>query len=144
MWKWIVFLVASAWVALEVAVLLWVGHLIGLGWTLAWIFASSLLGIAMVRVAGLNGVVRIHRKLRQQELPTLELVDMALILIGGFLLIAPGFLSDALGLLLLLPPVRWAVRGLTRALFGNLGEGLRQRAQPGAPSDDVIEVRAGD
>ena len=144
MWKWIAFLVASAWVALEVAVLMWVGHVVGLGWTLAWIFGSSLLGIAMVRVAGLHGVVRIHRKLRQQELPTEELLEMALILIGGCMLIAPGFLSDAIGLLLLVPPVRWGLLRLVRVLFGALQRGPHRMHSRGGPGDDVIEVRAGD
>lgn len=144
MWKWIAFLVASAWVALEVAVLIWVGDLIGLGWTLAWIFGSSLIGIAMVRISGLHAVVRIHRKLRRQELPTLELVDMGLILVGGCLLIAPGFVSDAIGILLLLPPVRWVARGAVRGLFGDPWVGSRPQHRHDAPGDDVIEIRAGD
>jgi UPF0716 protein FxsA len=142
MWKWVLFALASAFVALEVAVLLWVGRLIGIGWTLAWIVFSSLLGIAMVRRAGMRGVMRIHRRLRAQELPTQELLDLALVLLGGFLLIAPGFVSDALGLLLLLSPVRWALRGLAALVYGEL---LPAAASPsrGAP-DDVIEIRAND
>jgi UPF0716 protein FxsA len=141
MWKWVLFTLCSGFVGLEVFVLLWVGEHIGIGWTLAWIVASSLLGIAMVRVAGVHAVIRIHRKLTRQELPTQELLDMALILAGGFMLIAPGFVSDAIGLLLLLPPVRWVLRGLVTVVFGQL---LPSPAARPGPSDDVIEIRAND
>ena len=81
MWKWLLFLAFSAYVALEVAVLMALGERLGLGWTLTWIVATSLGGILMVRVSGLQAVLRIHRRLRDQELPTQELVDMALILL---------------------------------------------------------------
>ncbi|HKI99320.1 MAG TPA: FxsA family protein [bacterium] len=149
MLKWIFFTLASAFVALEVTVLLWVGGHIGIGWTLVWIIGSSLLGIAMVRVAGLHAVMRIHRRLREQELPTQELLDMALILVGGFFLIAPGFVSDGIGLLLLLSPVRWVVRGLFSVIYGQL---LPSHYPPGhfnatrgpAAGEDVIEIRAQD
>jgi UPF0716 protein FxsA len=142
MWKWVLFALASAFVGLEVAVLLWVGRLIGIGWTLAWIVVSALVGMAMVRAAGMRGVMRIHRRLRAQELPTQELLDLALVLIGGFLLIAPGFVSDALGLLLLLAPVRWALRGLAAIIYGE----LVPPAEPATRSapEDVIEIRAND
>jgi len=143
MWKWMLFLLFSAYVALEVAVLLWSGQWLGLGWTLAWIVASSLLGVLMVRIAGLHALLRIHRKLREQVLPTQELLDMALILIGGCLLILPGPISDVVGLLLLLPPVRWFARAVFGVLYGDL---LPAPYTPGsgAPPEDMIEIRAKD
>jgi UPF0716 protein FxsA len=144
MWKWMLVLLITAFVAAEVAVLLVFGGWLGVGWTLAWMVASSVLGLVLVRRAGLQALVRIHRKLCDQELPTEELMDMAMILVGGFMLIAPGFLSDALGLLLLLPPVRWLLRALFRALFGEFLPEAGPAQWPGAPNDEVIEIRAGD
>jgi UPF0716 protein FxsA len=142
MWKWLLFLLVGAFLATEVAVLLVVGGWLGIGWTLAWMVATSALGLVMVRVAGLNALLRIHRKLRDQELPTVELLDIVLILVGGFMLIAPGFVSDVLGLLLLLPPVRWLARVLFRALYGDFLPDPGQARWPGAPNDEVIEIRA--
>jgi UPF0716 protein FxsA len=142
MWKWFAFLLFSAFVALEAWLLLAVGGALGVGWTLLWLLGSSLAGLLMVRVGGLAAVLRIHRRLREQELPTRELGDMALVLLGGVLLILPGLLSDAMGLALLLRPVRWGVRSVVWALYGPVvppaGAGPPRRSPP---SDEVIEIR---
>jgi UPF0716 protein FxsA len=63
---------------------------------------------------GLNTWRRAQRQVDAGVVPGRELVDGALILLAGALLLAPGFITDALGLLLLLPPVRAAVRAFTR------------------------------
>ena len=144
MWKWVVLLLFSGFVALEVALLLVVGAWLGVAWTLVWTLGSSIAGLAMVRVAGLHALVRIHVRLRNQELPTRELLDMALILAGAVLLVAPGLLSDVLGLLLLLSPARWAVRGLLRLIYGEFLPAPAFPLRPGAPLDEAIEVRAND
>jgi UPF0716 protein FxsA len=144
MWKWVLFLLFCAFVALETAVLMQVGSRLGVGWTLLWMLGSSVAGLLAVRIAGLQALVRIHHKLRAQELPTEELLDMALILLGGVLLIAPGFVSDAMGVLLLLRPVRWVVRGMFRAVYGELLPPAHPAPRPGAPMDDAIEIRARD
>ena len=140
MWKWLLFAVFSAFTALEVSVLLLVGGWLGVGWTLAWIVGSALLGVMMVRVAGLHAFIRIHRRLSEQELPTHELLDMAMILVGGMMLITPGFISDALGLLLALPPVRWLGRQAFCLCYGEYLPTPFPPARAGA--EDVIEIRA--
>ncbi len=140
MWKWLLLALFCAFVALEVSVLLLVGGWLGVGWTLVWMIGSALLGVMMVRVAGLHALMRIHRRLREQELPTDELLDMAMILLGGMLLIAPGFISDAIGLLLALPPVRWLGRQAFHLFYGDY---LPVPFPPGrGAADDVIEIRA--
>ncbi len=97
-------------VALEVVALLVVGGRLGVAWTLAWMAGSCVAGIVIVRVAGLSTLIRIHRQLTAEIIPTRELMDMALILLGALCLILPGFVTDAAGILLVLPPVRWALR----------------------------------
>lgn len=140
MWKWLVFLTFCAVVAAEASVVVTVGRWIGVGWTVLWMVGSALFGLAVMRVGGIQAVIRIHHRLRDQELPTLELLDMALVLFAGALLIAPGFLTDAMGLLLLIPPVRWVGRVCFCALYGELlppSEAPRQ----GPMGEEVIEIR---
>ena len=139
MWKWLIFAGCCAFVALEVYVLLIVGGWLGVGWTLVWMASSALLGIMMVRVSGLHAMIRIHRRLREQELPTNELLDMAMILAGGLMLIAPGFVSDAIGLALALPPVRWLGRQAFCLCYGEYLPGAFPDGR--GRSDDVIEIR---
>ena len=96
----------------EIAVFVQVAHLIGLGPALLTLLAMSLLGAGLMRSQGLATVTRARAALQRRELPIRELFDGACILIGGVLLLLPGFLTDVLGILLLLPPMRTLLRGL--------------------------------
>ncbi len=140
MLKWGAILVFCAFAVLEVSTLIEVGGWLGTGWTVVWLVGSVLLGVLVARVAGLQTLLRIHRRLKLQELPTQELLDMGLILCGAMLLVLPGFISDTLGVLMLLPPVRWLFRWGFCAAFGHvLPTPYATRVQPGM-ADDVIEI----
>lgn len=90
----------------EMATFFWVQSWIGLGWALGLALATALLGSFLVRRAGLSVLGRIQRKTSQGELPGREMVDGASILVAGAFLISPGFITDTLGFLLLIPAVR--------------------------------------
>jgi UPF0716 protein FxsA len=77
----------------------------------------SLVGVWLAKHEGLSVVNRIRRAQAAGEVPDKELIDGALILLAAFLLVLPGFVSDVLGVLLLLPPVRIAVRTLALRRF---------------------------
>jgi UPF0716 protein FxsA len=94
----------------ELFVILQVGHAIGVLPTVALLIAMSMLGAALVKREGLGVLRRAQQRINQGEVPGRELVDGVLILFGGALLLTPGFLSDVLGVLLLLPPVRAVLR----------------------------------
>ncbi|MEV4527744.1 FxsA family protein [Streptosporangium sp. NPDC049304] len=97
---------------LEIWVLIQVGQLIG-GWpTVALLLAGSLLGAWVVRREGRRAWRSLQEALQSGRAPERELAGGGLTLVGGMLLIAPGFLSDVLGLLCLLPFTRPMVRGL--------------------------------
>ena len=112
-----------------------VAHAIGVLETLALLIVVSFVGAWLVRYAGFSTLARIRRQLTAGRMPTKELVDGALLLGAGALLIAPGFITDAVGLLLLLPPVRIPLRTLLirryrrRAERGDLRVGRRGRWQ---------------
>ena len=101
----------------ELFVILQVGHAIGALNTLALLILVSMVGAWLVKREGISVLRRAQERMAEGAVPGRELVDGVLILLAGALLITPGFLSDVLGVLLLLPPVRAALRGLvTRRL----------------------------
>lgn len=142
--KWTILMALISMVVLELWALLGLGGLLGLGWTLAWVGASCVIGIWMVRWAGVRTLIRIHQKLREEILPTTELMDMGIILMAGFFLVLPGFISDGFGLLLLLPPVRWGVRGLLCQIYGHMLPQPYAQGDFTQPEGPVVEIKAED
>ena len=102
---------------LELFVILQVGHAIGALNTVALLILVSMVGAWLVKREGIAVLRRAQERMAEGTVPGRELVDGVLILLAGALLITPGFLSDVLGVLLLLPPVRAVLRGtVTRRL----------------------------
>jgi UPF0716 protein FxsA len=102
---------------LELYVIIEIGGLIGVLPTLALLLACSLLGAMLLRHQGRGAWRRFNAAIAEQRFPGREVADGLLITIGGALLLTPGFVTDAVGLLLLLPPTRAIVRRLLRAYF---------------------------
>ncbi len=94
----------------ELYVLFQIGSAIGLAPTIALLILDSLLGAALMRSQGRAVWMRFNRTLAQGRMPGREVLDGALVIFGGALLLTPGFLTDILGLILLLPPTRALVR----------------------------------
>jgi UPF0716 protein FxsA len=101
----------------ELAVLIKVGEAIGVWNTIGLLILVSVVGAWLAKREGLGVIRRMQHQLELGKLPGAELVDAFLVLLAAALLITPGFLSDILGILLLLPPVRAAVRTLLRRRF---------------------------
>jgi UPF0716 protein FxsA len=106
---------------LEILVIIQVGQVIG-GWpTLFLLVAESALGAVIVRKEGLSAWRQLRGALGAGHLPSRELADAALVLFGGTLLLTPGFLTDAVGFVCVLPPTRPLARALlARALRGRV------------------------
>jgi UPF0716 protein FxsA len=131
----------------EIWLLIKVGQAIG-GWqTLVLLIADSLLGAWLLRREGRRTWRAFRAALEQKRVPAREVADGVLVLVGGTLLITPGFLSDIVGLLFLLPPSRAAIRPvLTRlvtARFGVVGvlgdAALRSRRASSYRNPTVVE-----
>jgi UPF0716 protein FxsA len=90
----------------EVFLLVRVGQLIGVWWTLAILLGEAVLGAWLVRRAGSRAWTALNGALASGKMPAGELTDTAFILVGGVFLVLPGFLTDAVGLLFLLPVTR--------------------------------------
>jgi UPF0716 protein FxsA len=96
----------------ELAVLIAVGDWIGLVPTLILLLVVSVAGAWLAKREGVAAWRRLQVALADGRMPTVEATDGALILLAGALLLTPGFLSDVLGILLLLPPTRAVARRL--------------------------------
>ena len=95
----------------EMATFFWVESRIGLGWALGLAVATAVIGSVLVRRAGLSVLARLQDRIGQGRLPGRELSDGAAVLVSGAFLISPGFITDILGFLLLVPLVRAAIYG---------------------------------
>ncbi len=104
---------------LELYVIIQVADGVGAGRTILLLIVVSVVGAWMVRRSGIGVLTQIRNRLSRGELPAGELVDGLLILIAGTLMLTPGFLTDGVGLLLLFPPTRLAVRALLLRYFTN-------------------------
>jgi UPF0716 protein FxsA len=90
----------------EVAAFVAVGVNIGFGWAVLVLIGVSALGPFLVRRVGLGVLARTQARLAQGDVPTRELLDGVVVLAGGLLICVPGFISDAIGLLLMISPLR--------------------------------------
>jgi UPF0716 protein FxsA len=94
----------------ELYVILQVSHAIGGLNTIAVLVVMSMVGAALVKREGLAVLRRLQQRVKAGQMPGRELIDGVLVLLAGALMLTPGFLSDVFGILLLLPPVRAAMR----------------------------------
>ena len=97
---------------LEIYVIVQVGQVIGAWWTILLLVADSIFGAWLLRHEGGRAWRALRDALQEGRLPSTEIADGALILVGGTLMLAPGFVTDAFGILLILPFTRPAFRRL--------------------------------
>jgi UPF0716 protein FxsA len=138
-------LLAIAFVAIpliEIYVIVQVGQAIGVWNTLAIMIAVSLVGAWLAKHEGLWVLLRVRQQLDAGRMPTDELIDGFLVLAGGMLLLLPGFVSDAMGIVALFPPTRALLRGVVRRRFRIVSFRAGGPTGPRGPRgpDDVIDV----
>ncbi len=102
---------------IELYLFVQVSGAIGFGWALFWIVAVSVIGASLVKREGMGALRRANEKVTQGQVPTDELINGILIVVAGALMLTPGFLTDIVGLLLLLPPTRALLRVSLRSRF---------------------------
>lgn len=116
---------------LELFILVQVGSSIGVFATVLLVLSTAVLGTLLVRHQGLSTLLRVRQAMARGEVPALEMLDGALLLVGGLLLLIPGFLTDLMGLVCLLP---WVRRRLVARLVGRF-------QVSGEPGDDLGQGR---
>ena len=143
---------------LEIYVLIQVGQVIGPWWTILLLVLDSILGTWLIKREGSRAWRALRQALETGRMPGKELADGALILIGGTLMLAPGFVTDGFGILMILPFTRPFFRRIltgvvSRRLLasgfpgvapgpysaGPNSPGTAQRPGPGSPGGSVVQ-----
>lgn len=119
----------------EIYVLIQIGQAIGVVPTLLILVADAVLGTWLFRRQGRKTWQAFRQALVERRLPAAEVADGALVIFGGALLLTPGFVTDVLGVLCLLPP--------TRAVLKRALTGLAARRLLGGPGDDLRRSSGG-
>lgn len=127
----------------ELAVIIQVGQAIGVWWTIGILIADSVLGSVLMRSQGRAAWRRFNVALQAGRPPAREVLDGVLVIFGGALLLTPGFLTDILGLVLLIPPTRAVVRRVLVHRFADrmIASAVRRGpAGPGRPGGRPADV----
>ena len=126
--------------ALELTLLIKIGTHIGAGNTLLIILCTGVLGASLARMQGFIVLQKIHDDLNHGIMPNARLMDGLMILTGGILLLTPGFITDLLGLLMLIPWTRTLFkRWLGRKLQDMIAKGEIVTITPFQRHDDGYE-----
>ena len=126
--RWIPLLVFFVLAWIEISLFIQVAHVMGVLMTMLLVVFTSCIGVSLVKNQGMKNFMLMQEKLARNESPATEMIKSVSLIIAGFLLLLPGFFTDLLGLLLLLPPVQ---KHLTLKLMPH----LRVWRGPGAGPD---------
>lgn len=140
---WLAALLFLAIPLMELYVLIRVGQVIGVGWTIVALIADSLLGGWLIKREGGRAFRQLNLALSEGRMPSKEIADGILILLGGLLMLSPGFVLDVVGLVLVLPLTRPAARGaMTRFVEARMVTGAGPRFGPtGYPGQQQTRPR---
>jgi UPF0716 protein FxsA len=121
----------------EIYVLIQVGQVIGAWWTVLLLIADSIFGSWLLKREGVRAWRALQVALTEGRMPGRELADAALIVFGGTLMITPGFVTDVVGLVAILPFTRPLARRVLTAIVARRVTVVRNVPRP-EPPDDVV------
>ena len=127
----------------EMIILIEVGSLIGAIPTVALVVLTATIGLWLLKLEGIATLARVQEKLNQGQIPETELLEGIMLLVGGALLLTPGFITDAMGFTCLLPGLRrpiarWIIRqGVLKAI--NVSGRSFRTDQPSQTSGTTID-----
>ena len=117
---------------IEIYLLIEIGSFFGVLTAITLVILTGFLGAFMARMQGLQTLFRIQKNLREGRMPSCELLDALLIVIAGLVLLTPGFLTDSVGFLLLIPSTR-------NSIISWLQRQIELRYMSNRPEDITIE-----
>jgi len=141
MWLFLAFVIVPI---VEIGLFITVGGAIGLWPTLAIVILTAIVGTQLMRHQGISTLNRLQTNLAQGKNPTDPIAQGAMILVAGVLLLTPGFFTDALGFLLLIPLVRKAIIAAVASRISVSGVQFSASSQTGTPykagDGDIIDA----
>ena len=125
---------------IEIALFIQVGGAIGFWATLAIVILTAFAGTILLRQQGLSTLTNLQSKMSAGQDPSKDLAHGAMILIAGVVLLTPGFFTDALGLLLMLPAVRnWVINAGAARMVGSIRMQTSGFESTSPKHDDIID-----
>lgn len=94
---------------IEIYFLIQVGGMIGAGWTVFAILATAIIGASLLRIQGASTLLRAQANIAQGNMPAMEVMEGIALAASGMMLLTPGFVTDSMGFLLLVPFLRRAL-----------------------------------
>ena len=120
---------------IEIYLLIQVGQVVGAGWTILLVVLTAVIGVWLLRIQGLSTLMRAQKKMQSGELPANEMLEGMGLVVAGALLLTPGFFTDTIGFLLLLPPTRiWLIRRIASRMVVSSPMG----SQPGQTQQNNV------
>ena len=116
----------------EIYLLIHIGSVFGVFTSIALVFFTGLLGAYLARIQGIKTLFKIQESIKEGRMPSGELLEALLIVTAGIVLLTPGFLTDTIGFLLLLPNIREIVKSWVQSKIKN--QYMSER-----PEDTIIE-----
>ena len=120
----------------EIAILIKIGKVIGAGYTIALVIGTAILGAALLRTQGISTLAKVQTNINRGQLPAIELIEGLILLISGVLLLTPGFFTDMLGFLALVPVLR---QRLAQTFFVNFIQNRINIKQTNTRTGNIIE-----
>ena len=117
---------------IEIYLLIEIGSMFGALTAVTLVILTGFLGAFLARMQGLQTLYRIQESLREGRMPSSELLDALLIVIAGLVLLTPGFITDSVGFLLLIPTTRNSIKSWLRRQ-------IELRYMSNRPEDIIIE-----
>ncbi|HGN1704426.1 TPA: FxsA family protein [Providencia rettgeri] len=139
--RWLPLILICILVYIESVIFVRVASEIGVLMTLILVVLTSCLGVSLVKNQGMKNVLQIQQKLASGESPAAEMIKSVALVLAGFLLIVPGFFTDFIGLLLLLPPIQKLIvmRLIPHIRFYQPSSGFSQGGNGGYQRGDTFE-----
>ena len=116
----------------EIYLLIHIGSVFGVFTSIALVFFTGLLGAYLARIQGIKTLFKIQESIKEGRMPSGELLEALLIVAAGIVLITPGFLTDTIGFLLLLPNIREIVKSWVQSK-------IKTQYMSERPEDTIIE-----
>ena len=127
---------------LEVWILVQVGSVLGAPMLIVSIILTAAIGVYFLRAQGLATLMRAQRMMAEGQIPGVEIVEGALLMVAGALLLPPGFATDVLGFVFLMPLSRRFIAAklvMRSALWGAMPPGSHQSAQQSDAGPTIVE-----
>ena len=122
---------------MEIAVFIQAGEVLGLWPTLLTVILTAAMGTALLRHQGLATLKKVQDSMNAGRPPVAEMFDGLCLFVAGLLLLTPGFVTDGIGFLLFVPPLRsFILGGVVRRLSASMRAGMHARGEPGPGGAD--------